>query len=124
MPDEDDFVLLQLLQQQFRKIYAILNHPVDGDGGGDRRSVSSEGSSGAPLVPLDDGEILQPVAKTCVPPGIGRIAGPSMQEQQHRVLAVFAANRDPLLEAADLNIVRFVDSVWSGDRIVPRVASA
>ncbi len=70
------------------------------------------------------GEKLQPVAKTCVPPGIGRIAGPSMQEQQRRVLAVFAANRDPLLEAADLNIVRFVDSVWCGDRIVPRVASA
>ena len=38
-----------------------------------------------------------------------------MQEQQHWVLAVFAANRDPLLKAADLDIVRFVDSVWSGD---------
>ena len=78
MPDENDFVLLQPLRQQFRKLDAILNHPLDGDGGGGRRSVSSEGSSGTPLVPLDDGEILQPVAKTCVPPGIRRIAGPSM----------------------------------------------
>jgi hypothetical protein len=78
MPDENDFVLLKPSRQQFSKLDAILNHPVDRDGGGGRRSVSSEGSSGAPLVPLDDGEILQPVAKTCVPPGIGRIAGSSM----------------------------------------------
>src|SRR5947209_495626 len=114
---------MQPLFQQFRKLDPVLDHSFGGDGGGSRGSVSSEGSSGAPLIPLDDGEILQPVSKTCVPPRIGCIAGPAMQEQQHRILAVFAANRDPLLKSADLDVAPFVDSVWSSDRVVARIAA-
>jgi len=34
-----------------------------------------------------------------------------MQQQDDRVLAVFAANRDPLLNVADFDKGRFVDSV-------------
>jgi hypothetical protein len=33
-----------------------------------------------------------------------------VKKQQHRVVPVFTANRDPLLEAADLDVIRFVDA--------------
>src|SRR5580698_8536398 len=123
MPDENDFVLMQLLLQPFGKLDTVLRHSVGRHGGGGRRSVSSEGSSGAALVPLHDGEVLQPAAKGCVSPGIGRIAGPAMQEEQRRVVAVLAANRDPLLDPADLDVGGLVDSVRGGNCIGPRICA-
>lgn len=114
MPDENDLVLMQLLLHPSGKLNAVLRHSVGGDGGGGRRSVSSEGSFGAALVPLHDGEVLQPATKGCVSPGIGRIAWPAIQEEQHRVVAVLAANRDPLLDSADLGVGGLVDSVRAG----------
>jgi len=79
---------------------------------------------GAALVPLHDPEVLQPTAKGCVSPGIGRISWSAMQEEQRRVVAVLAANRDPLLDSADLDVGGFVDSVRGGNCIGPRIALA
>ena len=47
-----------------------------------------------------------------------------MQEQEHRVVAVLAANRDPLLDATDLDVSAFVDSVPSRNCICLRIAGA
>ena len=103
--DKKYFVPMQLLLQQFRKLNTVLDHSVRCNRGSGGRSVSSERSPGTALVPLHNGEILEPTAKRCVSPGIGGIAGPAVQEEQHRVVAVLAANRDPLVDSADLDIV-------------------
>jgi len=62
--------------------------------------------------------------KRCVAPRVGRVARSAMQEQQHRCVSVFAANRDPLLDTADLDVPGFVDAVRRGDGVVAGVPHA
>jgi hypothetical protein len=40
-----------------------------------------------------------------------------VEEQQDRILPVFATNGDPLLDAADLDVPAFIDAVGIGDGI-------
>ena len=87
-------------------------------------SVLSECSAGAALIPLDDGEVLQPRPEPGVTPRIGRVARSAVQKEQHRIVSVLAADRDPLLDAADLDVPGFVDAVRRGDGVVARVPSA
>src|SRR5205823_4701093 len=60
--------------------------------------------------------------KPAYPQGLVASPGPLCKSSQHWVLAVLAANRNPLLESTDLYIIGFVDSVRIGNRIVPRAA--
>ena len=122
--DEHDLLLLQGLAQLLCQFYAILSHAIDRYGRRQRRTVLPQRSASAALIPLHDGEVLQPRAKYRVPPRIRRIAGASVQKQQDWILSVFAADRDPLLDAADLEVSGFIDAVWTGDGVVLRVPIA
>ena len=122
--DEDDLVLAQLLAQQVGELDAVLRHARDRDGLRRRIRVLSECSAGAALIPLDDGEVLQPQPEPGVAPRIGRVARSAVKKEQHRVIPVFSANRDPLLDAADLDVPGFIDAVWRGDGVVARVPRA
>ena len=57
-------------------------------------------------------------------PNYGHIFDTSCTMQQNRILPVFAANRDPLLDAADRDVPGFIDAVLTRDGIVPRVPIA
>ena len=45
-----------------------------------------------------------------------------MQDEQHGIAAILAADRDPLRDAADGDEARFVDAVRRRDRRAPRMA--
>jgi hypothetical protein len=47
-----------------------------------------------------------------------------VKKEQHWVVSVFSANRDPLLDAADLDVPGLVDAVRRGDGVVARVPRA
>ena len=47
-----------------------------------------------------------------------------MKKQQHGVVSVFSANRDPLLDTTDLDVLAFIDAVWRNDGVVARVPRA
>jgi hypothetical protein len=47
-----------------------------------------------------------------------------MEEEEHRIAPIFAANRDPLRHAPELDVIRLIDRVRGRDRIVPRVPIA
>lgn len=64
MPDEDDFVLMQLILQQFRKLNTASDHSVRCNSGRRASSVSSERSARTALVPLHNGEIFEASCET------------------------------------------------------------
>jgi hypothetical protein len=121
--DENDLVLPQMLAQQVGELDAVLRHARERDGLRRRIRVLSECSAGAALIPLDDGEVLQPQPEDGVAPRISRPRS-AVEKEQHRVIPVFSANRDPLLDAAYLDVPSFIDAVWRGDGIVARVPRA
>jgi hypothetical protein len=54
------------------------------------------------VVPLDHGEVLFPGSQGQGEDGVGP-AGPAMQDQQDRVVAVFAPDLDPLVDPTHLD---------------------
>ena len=124
MADENDLVLPQLLAQHVGELDAVLGHARDRDGLRRRIRVLSECSAGASLIPLDHREVLQPQPEPGITPRVGRVARSAVKKEQHRVVPVFSANRDPLLDAANLDVPRLVDAVWSGDGVIARIPRA
>ena len=124
MADEHDLVLAQRFDQQRRELDAVLHQAIDGDRLRRRAAVLAERPGGAALIPLHDGEVLQPQPESRVPPRVGGVARTAVQKQQHRVVAILAANRDPLLDAAHLDVLRLVDPVGRRDRVVAGVSRA
>ena len=122
--DENDLVLPQLLAQQVGELDAVLRHARDRDGLRRRLRVLSECSAGAALIPLDHREVLQPQPEPGITPRVGRVARSAVKKEQHRVVSVFSANRDPLLDAADLDVPRLVDAVCSGDGVIAHIPRA
>jgi hypothetical protein len=122
--DEDDFVLAQLLAQHVGELDAILRNARDRDGLRRRIRVLPECSAGSALIPLDDGEVLQPQPESGVAPRVGRFARSAVKQEQHRVVSVFSANRDPLLDAADVDVPGLVDAVWRDDGVVACIPCA
>src|SRR5205814_5029284 len=57
-------------------------------------------------------------------PWICHIAGSTVEEEQHRVGTVLAANGDPLLNASDGYVARLVDALCRVDGDLFRVAGA
>ena len=57
-------------------------------------------------------------------PGIRHVSGATVQKQQHRVGAVLSADGDPLLDAADGDVVCLVNSFLAIDRELLRIALA
>jgi hypothetical protein len=47
-----------------------------------------------------------------------------MEEKKNRVSAIFAANRDPLLDPTNLHVFAFVDAIRRGDGVILCVAPA
>lgn len=124
MADDDDLALAQLLAQHVGELDAVLRHARDCDRLRRHIGILSECSAGAALIPLDHGEMLQPQPEHSVAPRVGRVARSAVKKEQDRVVSVFAANRDPLLDAADLDVPALVDAVRRGDGIVARVPRA
>ena len=119
--DENDLVLAQLLAQYVGQLDAVLRHARDRNGLWRRIRILSECSAGAALIPLDDGEVLQPQPEAGVAPRVGRVARSAVKEEHHGVVSVFSANRDPLLDASDLDVAGFIDAVWRRNSVVARV---
>jgi hypothetical protein len=87
-------------------------------------SILPQRPAGTALIPLNDGEVLQPRPERGVTPRIGRVAGPTVQKEQDRIVPVFAADRDPLLDAAELDVSGVIDAVRRCDGVVLRVPIA
>jgi hypothetical protein len=47
-----------------------------------------------------------------------------VKKEQHGVVSVFSANRDPLLDTTHLDVPGFIDAIWRGDGVVARVPRA
>src|SRR5207245_7383856 len=86
-------------------------------------SALSERSACTPLIPLNDREGLQPRTKCGIAPWIGGVARAAMQEEKHGIAAIIAANRDPLLNAANHDVAAFIDPV-ARDGVLARVSLA
>jgi len=76
------------------------------------------------LIPLNDREGLQPRSKLGITPWIGGVARTAVQEEKHGIAAIFAANRDPLLDPADRDVPAFVDAVRRRNGVIARVSLA
>ena len=123
-PTRDDLFFAQLLAEHVGELNAVLRHPRDRDGLRRHVRVPSKRSAGAALIPLDHGEVPQPQPEPGVAPEVGRVARSAVKKEQHGVVSVFAANRDPLLDAADFDVPGLVDAVRRGDGVVARVPRA
>ena len=113
-----------MFAQHVGELDAVLRHTRDRDGLAWRIPVPAECSSGTALIPLDDGEVLQPQPEPSVAPRVRRVARSAVKKEQHRVVPVFSTNRDPLRDAADLDVLGFVDPVRRVDGVVTKVPRA
>jgi hypothetical protein len=73
-----------------------------------------EGFACAAHVPPHDREVPLPVAGARGEDQVGG-AGAAVEFQDHRVAAVFAADGDPLIDAADADEPGFLDAVRAAD---------
>src|SRR4030081_3924552 len=103
MANDDDSLLSEMVAQIFREFDSILRNAIDGHGGRDRRPVPPERASRPPLIPLYDREVFLPRGEKRKRPRVRCLARAAMEEEQHRVVSIFTANRDPLLDASDPN---------------------
>src|SRR6266849_654053 len=111
MTHDDDFVFTQVLAQVLRKLNAILHHSFHRDSRRHCGSSFSQGSARASLIPLHHGKMLRPWCEHRECPGVGDVARAAMQEQQHGVVTIPAANCDPLFDTADCDELRLVDAL-------------
>ena len=124
MSDDDNLVFAKMLPQILGQFDAVLRHTIDGHRRCHGLAGLPERSARAPLVPLHDGEVPFPGSEERERPGIGDVAWAAVQEQNDGIVAIFAANRDPLLDSADGDVAAFVDALCRRNRIVLCVASS
>src|SRR5947199_389991 len=110
MPNQDDPVLVKMRPQIFGHFDTILRHLRQGHGRRNRGAGAAKRTTGAALIPLNDGEEFFPW-----PPAgrhrKGRTAGTAVNKEDHRIAAIFTANLDPLIDAADLDVHSLLDAV-------------
>ena len=123
MTDEDDLVLLQDSAERLRELDSVLSQAIDRDRRSHRRSALSERSACTPLIPLNDREGLQPRTKGGIAPWIGGVARAAVQKEKHGIAAIVAANRDPLLDAANHDVAAFIDPAGRNG-VIARVSLA
>jgi hypothetical protein len=122
--DEDDLVLPQELAQRLCELDSVLGHAIDRDRLRHRSRILPQRPCGTALVPLNDREVLVPRPEHRVGPGIRGVARPTVKKKDDRVLAVLAPDRDPLLDAADLDVPGVVDAAGRRDGVVARIPIA
>jgi len=100
---EDEYlVLAELPADPGGHFLGVGDHALAGEGRRDRGRIGKEmGLAGGALVPLDDREILLPAAGEPPAHRDRDVPWSAVDQQQHRVPAVGAANRDPLIDPAD-----------------------
>jgi hypothetical protein len=96
--------LAQSLAEIISDLDSVLGQAIDGHAGRLALSVLGEGSSRAPLVPLNEREVVLPARVAPFGEGTGGDAWPSVHEQHNRIPVVGARYSDPLLDAADGNV--------------------
>ena len=114
MREQDDLVLVEMRAEILAYLDAVAHHAIDGH----RRfvlTVAAIGTARAALIPLHDGEILLPWPVDLRERHHG-IAGAAMDEQDHRIGAVIAADGDVLVDTPDPNERPLVDPVRCRDR--------
>src|SRR5216683_666093 len=124
MTHDDDFVFIQVLAQVLRKLNAILHHSFHRDSRRHCGSSFSQGSARASLIPLHHGKMLRPWCEHRECPGVGDVARAAMQEQQHGVVTIPAANCDPLFDTADCDELRLVDALRRRNSVLLRVTGS
>ena len=112
--EQDDLVLAEPAPEPFGELDAVLRHPLDREIGRDGAPRGAESSAGAGLVPLHDREVALPRNECGRQPG-DRRARAAVEHENDRVVAILAADRDPLRRAADLDEQSVVDAVRRRD---------
>src|SRR5829696_5000077 len=77
-------------------------------------AVAAQGLARPAVVPLDDREVLLPGPQGQGEDRVGP-AGPAVQDQQHRVVAVLASDLDPLVDPTNLDEPLLDNPVGGGD---------
>src|SRR5579863_4992686 len=93
---------------------AVGGDAVDGEVRGKLAPCAGECSSSAGLIPLDDREVFFPGEEVSGKTFIG-YSGASVNHQDNWIVAVPAANGDPLIGAVDLDEHGLVDAVGRVD---------
>src|SRR4029453_2962719 len=88
---------------------------VEGHGAAAGFAGAPEGLAGPAVVPLDHRELALPGPQRWGEDRVGP-ARPAVQDQQDRVVAVLAAELDPLVDPADVDKPLLKDPVGGGDR--------
>src|ERR1700680_1244473 len=115
MPEQDNPVLMKMRSKIFGHFDAVLRHLRQRHGRRNRFAGPAKSTSTATLVPLNDGEIFFP----WLPAGRnrnGRTAPATMNKEDNRIAAIFAANLNPLINATDLDVHSLLDTVWRLNR--------
>src|SRR6516162_2200606 len=110
MTDDDDLVLVEMFPQILGQFDAVLGHAINGHGRSHGFSGLPESLTSTPLIPLHYREVLFPGSEKREGPGIRDVTRTAVQKQQHGIAAVLAANGDPLLDPADVDVTGFVNA--------------
>src|SRR3546814_9765513 len=114
----DELVLAKVRAHVFGDLARIVYGALDVQGIGHRvRVVGEEGLAGAALVVVDDGEVL--LGRALELPGRRhqRRRRPAVDEEDDGVVAVLAADVDPLADAADPLLAGFLDAGRGDDAL-------
>src|SRR5690606_38239596 len=91
---------------------SIVECTIDREGRRNLRGIVQQMRfSGRPLVPVHNREVLLPAATEVPTHGHGDVAGSAVEEDQHRIPRVVAANRHPLLDPADHHLLEPLDAM-------------
>ena len=117
MAEDDDLLFAEFAAEILGEFGAILGDAVESDVGR-VYAVAAEGVAGAALVPLhhDEGLLPWPVEFGLWPL---RFARTTMNNQQHGVGVVFAANADPLIDATERDKQHSIDLRYQRLRVSP-----
>src|ERR1700724_1043814 len=115
MPDQDNPVLMKMHPKIFSHFDAVSCHLRQGHGRRNRFAGCAKSASGATLVPLDDGEIFFPWLPARRHRN-GRTTRATVNKEDNRIVAIFAANLNPLVDTADFHVHPLLDAVWRSNR--------
>src|SRR5580704_2963619 len=112
MAEYEHFLAAEASAEIVDHFKGILLHPFDVHGGAlNVFAVRGVGFASATLVPLNDSEVLFPGILESSGDGHEGRAGSAVNEQQNGILPRFAADFDPLADAADGDLLDAIDSV-------------
>jgi hypothetical protein len=102
----DERLATRAVAKQLQQCNRVVDHPGRADGG-----LPAQGQAGAPLVPVDDREVLLQPENLLETPGFvdDRQTGTLLHQQQHRVGRVRTAHTDPQRRVGELDRLERVD---------------